>query len=277
MYSLEGKVAIVTGAGHPLGIGRSIALRLAQEGADVIVSDLCHRPKQLPEYCPVADWEQLESVAEEVHALGRRALAVKADVAQSHDVEAMIAKAMESFGRIDILVSNASVEIAGPVLEYPEAAWDVVMAANVKGCFLCSKAAASQMIGQGQGGKIIIIAAQEAKTGMPSLAAYSASKFALIGFTQALAQELAPHRINVNAVCPGTIDNDLGTERFAREAEAAGISVEEAKAGIVQARIPLGRVGNAEDVAKVVAWLASPESDYMTGQAINVTGGQEAH
>ena len=277
MYSLEGKVAIVTGAGRPLGIGRSIALRLAQEGADVIVSDLCHRPKQLPEYCPVADWEQLENVAEEVHALGRRALAVKADVAQSHDVEAMIAKAMESFGRIDILVSNASVEIAGPVLEYPEAAWDVVMAANVKGCFLCSKAAASQMIGQGQGGKIIIIAAQEAKTGMPSLAAYSASKFALIGFTQALAQELAPHRINVNAVCPGTIDNDLGTERFAREAEAAGISVEEAKAGIVQARIPLGRVGNAEDVAKVVAWLASPESDYMTGQAINVTGGQEAH
>jgi NAD(P)-dependent dehydrogenase (short-subunit alcohol dehydrogenase family) len=277
MYSLEGKVAIVTGAGRPLGIGRSIALRLAQEGADVVVSDLCNRPKQLPEYCPVADWEQLENVAEEVHALGRRALAVKADVAQSHDVEAMIAKAMESFGRIDILVSNASVEIAGPVLEYPEAAWDVVMAVNTKGCFLCSKSAASQMIGQGQGGKIIIIAAQEAKTGMPYLAAYAASKFALIGFTQALAQELAPHRINVNAVCPGTIDNDLGTERFAREAEAAGVSVEEAKAGIVQARIPLGRVGNAEDVAKVVAWLASPESDYMTGQAINVTGGQEAH
>jgi len=277
MYSLEGKVAIVTGAGRPLGIGRSIALRLAQGGADVVVSDLCNHPKHLPEYCPVADWEQLESVAEEVHALGRRSLAVKADVAQSHDVEAMIAKAMDSFGRIDILVSNASVEIAGPVLEYPEAAWDAVMAVNTKGCFLCSKAAASQMIGQGQGGKIIIIAAQEAKTGMPYLAAYSASKFALIGFTQALAQELAPHRINVNAVCPGTIDNDLGTERFAREAEAAGISVEEAKAGIVQARIPLGRVGNAEDVAKAVAWLASLESDYMTGQAINVTGGQEAH
>lgn len=277
MYNLEGKVAIVTGAGRQRGVGRSIALRLAWEGADVIVSDLCHRPEQLPQYFPVADWEQLESVAEEVRAQGRRALAVKADVTNSQDVEAMIAKAMESFGRIDILVSNASLEIAGPVLEYPEAAWDTVMAVNVKGCFLCCKAAASQMIGQGQGGKIIIIAAQEAKTGMPYLAAYSASKFALIGFTQALAQELAPHRINVNAVCPGTIDNDLGAQRFAREAEAAGISMEEAKAGIVQARIPLGRVGQAEDVAKVVAWLASPESDYMTGQAINVTGGQEAH
>ncbi len=277
MYNLEGKVAIVTGAGRPRGIGRSIALRLAREGADVIVSDLCHRPQQLPEYCPVADWEQLESVAEEVRGQGRRALAVKADVTNSQDVEAIMAKAMESFGRIDVLVSNASVEIAGPVLEYPEAAWDAVMAVNVKGCFLCCKAAARQMVGQSQGGKIIIIAAQEAKTGIPYLAAYSASKFALIGFTQALAQELAPYRINVNAVCPGTIDTDLGAQRFTREAETAGISVEEAKARIVQARIPLGRIGKAEDVANVVAWLASPESDYMTGQAINVTGGQEAH
>lgn len=277
MYNLEGKVAIVTGAGPPQGVGRSICLRLAQEGADVIVSDLCHRPEQLPPYCPVADWEQLESVAEEIRSRGRRALAVNADVAKSEDVEAIMAKAMESFGRIDILVNNASVEIAGPVVEYPEAAWDAVMAVNVKGCFLCCQAAARQMVGQGQGGKIIIIAAQEAKTGMPYLAAYSASKFALIGFAQALAQELAPYRINVNAVCPGTIDTDLGAQRFAREAEAAGISVEEAKARIVQAKIPLGRVGEAGDVAKVVAWLASPESDYMTGQAINVTGGQEAH
>jgi len=277
MYNLEGKVAIVTGAGRRRGLGRSIALRLAGEGADVIVSDLCHRPEQLPEYCPVADWEQLESVAGEVQGWGRRALAVNADVTKNQDVEMIMAKAMESFGRIDILVSNASVEIAGPVVEYPEAAWDVVMAVNVKGCFLCCKAAARQMIGQGKRGKIIIIAAQEAKTAMPHLAAYSASKFALIGFTQALALELAPYRINVNAVCPGTIDTDFGAQRFAREAEAAGISVEEAKARIVQARIPVGRVGKVEDVAKVVVWLASPESDYMTGQAINVTGGQEAH
>lgn len=277
MYNLEGKVAIVTGAGRPRGLGRACAVHLAREGANVVVSDLCAPLEQFPEYRHVSGWEQLESVAEEIRGLGRRALAIKADVTKGQEVEEMIAKTLDALGRIDILVSNAGIEIAGPVLEYPEAAWDAVMAVNVKGCFLCCKTAAREMVRLGQGGKIIIVAAQEAKTAMPYLAAYSASKFALVGFTQALAQELAPYRINVNALCPGTINTDLGDQRFVREAEAAGVSVEEAKGWIVQAKIPLGRVGVAEDVAKVAAWLASPESDYMTGQAINVTGGQESH
>ncbi|RKU12147.1 short-chain dehydrogenase [Candidatus Poribacteria bacterium] len=279
MYNLNGKVALVTGAGGEHGIGRAIATRLAKEGADVIVNDVISDPYAYDSN----DWEGVPSVVREIEGLGRQAVAILADVSDTDQVDALMSESIERFGHIDIFVSNAGSRPGPdrvPVVELEEQAWDTVHGVNLKGTFLCCRAVARHMISRGRGGKIITMSSMLGKQGSGRCAAYAASKFGVIGFTQALAQELAPHHINVNAICPGIID----TERVSYIAAALSsedITGEEWRTSGRHAEamrqrnsdVPLGRVGVGEDVANTAAFLASSESDYLTGLAINVSGG----
>ena len=275
MYKLEGKVALVTGAGGQHGMGRAIATRLAQEGADVIVNDLVQNP--YPNH--PSGWGGISDVVREIESMSRRAVGVVADITDSAQVEHMVGLALERFGHIDILVNNAGSRPGRdrvPVVEMPEEAWDVVQRVNVKGTFLCSRAVGRGMIRHGQGGKIIIMSSLSGKRGAARFAAYCTSKFALIGLTQSLAQELAPYHINVNALCPGPVETDrLGLIAAALAPE--GQSSEEYLTNMMRERtsqIPLGRVAQPSDVAMLAAFLASSESDYLTGLSISVSGGE---
>ena len=274
MYDLTGKIALVTGAGGERGIGRAIAVRLAQEGADVVVNDVTEKPYS----GGGSDWRGVLSVVDEIESLGRQAMHAIADVSNAADVQSMVDKTLDRFGRVDILVNNASSTPGKdrvPVVDLEEAEWDLVQRVNAKGTFLCCRAVARTMIDRADGGKIIVISSLTGKVGRARFAAYGASKMALIGFTRCLAMELAPDRINVNAICPGMVE----TERTAMIADAMkpeGVSVEqylEEMQTVREPNIPLGRVAQGADVARTAAFLASAESDYMTGQTFNVSGG----
>ncbi len=274
MYNLEGKVALVTGAGGERGIGRAIATRLAGEGANVVVNDIVSNPHGTSG----SQWKGVPDVIREIEDLGRQAMGVVADISDAAQVDDMVRQAIDRFGQVDILVNNAGSPPGRdrvPVVELEEDAWDLVQRVNVKGTFLCSRAVTREMIKQGDGGKIIIISSGAGKRGMARYAAYCASKFALLGFTQSLALELAPHRINVNAICPGLVD----TERIAGIAAALapeGQTAEEYRARMIEERskgIPLGRAALGTDVAVLAAFLASAESNYLTGLSIPVAGG----
>ena len=273
MYDLTGKVAMVTGAGGERGFGRAIANRLADEGADVVVNDVALNP-----YGDAGGWHGLEAVASEIAEKGRGSLAVVGDVSDSAQVDRMVADAIERFGRIDILVNNAGSRPGPdrvPLIELTEEAFDEVQRVNVRGTFLCTRAVARHMVERGGGGKIIIIASTAGKRGMPRYAAYTASKFALVGFTQSVAHELGPHGVNVNAICPGLAE----TERVIHIADAvrpSGKSADEQLRDMVRERSaanPMGRITETRDIARMAAFLASSESDYMTGLAVSVSGG----
>lgn len=269
MYQLEGKVALVTGAAGALGLGRAIALRLAQEGADLVVNDLSKEREPSP---------GLPALVHEIESLGRRALPVYADVADARQVDAMLAAALQSFGRVDILVNNAGAP-AGvdrvPVVELDEAAFDLVQRVNVKGTFLCSRAVARHMIARGGGGRIINISSVSGKYGVARFAAYCASKFAVRGFTQSLALELAPYQITANSICPGL----LATERIDDMATALappGVDPNEYKQTMIADSLsstPLGRMTETIDIAKMAAFLASDQAAFITGASPNVDGG----
>jgi NAD(P)-dependent dehydrogenase (short-subunit alcohol dehydrogenase family) len=276
MSGLKGKVAIVTGAGRKLGIGRGIALRLARDGADVAVADICREFEEFPGY-GLGMWEGLKETADEISALGVRGLPVRVDVTDAAQVDEMVRQTVEALGRLDIIVNNAGGVVGpAPVIAMEEAAWNKTMAINATGAFLCSRAAARQMMAQGQGGKIINISSIAGKHGAPFLAAYSAAKSAIIGLTRVMALEVGAANIQVNAVCPGEVDTDLQRWGWQLEAGMRGTSYEEV-IKLATARIPVGWLEVPEDVANLVAFLASRESDYMTGQAINVDGGIVMH
>ena len=279
MYNLQGKIALVTGAGGERGIGRAIALRLAQEGADVALNDI-H-----PTSAPGSNWGGMAQVVDEIKALGRRSAGIAADIGDAAQVQAMIDRVVATFGRIDILVNNAGARAGRdrvPVVELDEADWDRVQRINSKGTFLCSRAAARAMLAgphSPRGGRIINIASTAGKNGSARYAAYCASKFAVVGFTQSLAQELAPHGINVNAICPSLIV----TERIDDIASAlapSNVTAEEQRAALMAraaALSPIGRMAEIGDVAALAAFLASSESNYLTGLAISVAGGSQMH
>ena len=274
MYNLNGKVALVTGAGGKNGIGRAIATRLAKEGADVAVNDITEHPYAADQ----ADWQGLPDLVREIEAMGQRAISVVADVADAEQVHEMVDQTVAHFGKIDILVNNAGT-IAGkdrvPVVDLAEEDWDRVQRVNVKGVFLCSQVVARHLIAQGTGGKIINISSVTGKRGSARFAAYSASKFAVIGFTQCLAQELAPYQVNVNAICPGLVD----TERISHLASVLmpdNLSADEKLSEYArrsEAAVPFGRLAEGADVAKMAAFLASDEAAYLTGVSITVSGG----
>ena len=275
MYDLSGKVAIVTGAGGRRGIGRAIATRLAREGADVVVTDIDRPP--LPEDA-AQGWRGLDSVTAEIEDTGRRALGLISDVSDAGQVAEMVDKTLGRFGRIDILVCNAGSQPGRdrkPIIELEEDAFDEVQRVNVKGTFLCCRAVGRHMVERGGPGKIVIMSSRAGKQGTARYGAYSASKFALIGLTECLALELAPYKINVNAICPGLVD----TERVHYMADALrpeGMETEAYRQVMLDRAsntVPLGRPAVAQDIADMAAFLASDQSDYLTGLAISVSGG----
>lgn len=273
MYGLEGKVAVVTGVGRPRGIGRATALRLAREGAKLVLADLGSDMSQIASDIRGVT-PDLAQVTAEVEAAGAEVIAVPADVSRPADVERLLQSTVDHFGGVDIMVSNAAIladRNADP-LELSESTFARVLAVNLTGTFLCAQAAAKHMVQRGQGGKIVTIGSRAARRGMPNLIAYSSSKFGVIGLTQSLALALAPHGIRVNCVCPGAVDTDMATEGQELRAASLGTSLEELKSQLAQ-DIPLGRLTTADDLAKVIVWFASSESDHLTGQALNVNGG----
>jgi NAD(P)-dependent dehydrogenase (short-subunit alcohol dehydrogenase family) len=274
MYDLSGKVALVTGAGGEKGFGRAIANRLANEGSDVAVNDVVLNP-----YGPNAgEWGGVAEVVREIETKGRRSMAALADVSDSAAVDAMVGSVIERMGKIDILVANAGSRPGPdrvPVVDLTEEAFDEVMRVNLRGTFLTCRAVARHLVERGEGGKIIIIASTAGKRGMPRYAAYSASKFGLVGFTQSLAHEMGPHGVNVNAICPGLAE----TERVIHIAGAlrdVGQSAEEQLAAMVEQRAasnPLGRITETRDIANMAAFLSSDQSNYLAGLALTVSGG----
>ena len=280
MRRLHDKIAMVTGCGGERGLGRGIARRLAAEGADLVLSDIAPKGIRIQPTKPVGEWGGLPAVAAEIEALGRRAITVLLDIRSARQIDEVIAQALAAFGRIDILVNNAAAPPGAdrvPVVDLPEEAWDTVLDTNLKGTFLVSKAVARVMSAKKIRGRIVNIASDRAKVGTANLAAYCASKFGLVGFTQSLAMELAPAGITVNAVCPAGVDSER-LDFLGRRPD--GGYDEQMRAEEIRRRgtvNPLGRLTTPDDVAEVVAFLASDGAAYITGQSINVTGGAVMH
>jgi NAD(P)-dependent dehydrogenase (short-subunit alcohol dehydrogenase family) len=272
LYNLTNKVALVTGAGGEHGMGRAIAVRLAKEGANLVVNDLKSNPKNS------SSWSGLPDVVKEIETLGKKALSVEADVSVASQVNDMIQQTIQTFNKIDILVNNAA-STPGldrvPVIELKEDVWDYVLRINAKGTFLCCKAVSQILIKQGYGGKIINMSSVSGINGVANFGAYCASKFAVRGLTQVLAKELGPHDIQVNAICPGMIVTER-TQEIAKALSKEGVSIEEFiqedKKKLI-ARTPLGKIATPNDIAQIAAFLASSESNLITGKSFTVDGG----
>lgn len=276
---LEGKVAIITGAARDGGIGRATARKLAALGARLVISDIGRPLDDAPSYKVAAAGDLAEAEAE-LASSGAEVLAVHCDVSKEDEVDALVAAAVERFGRVDIMVANAGVSTQNvPVVDLSLSAFEQTYAVNLRGVFLSDRAAARQLLAQGDGGRIINVSSQAGKTGWPLLGAYCASKFGVNGLTQVLAKELGAANITVNAVCPGTLDNplnDLPGGLWDAYSKFQNVTKEAVREGTLQ-QIPLGRFQAPEDVADLIVFLASDQGGYITGQAINTTGGQEVH
>lgn len=263
---LRGKVAIVTGAGRLRGIGRATANVLARMGADVVVTGTGRDPATFPDDEKAAGWRDIDSTADEVRSRGAGAHTVVMDVTDSSEVDDLISDTVAKFGRLDIIINNAAAPYGSdrvPVVEVEESVFKRVLDVKVVGTFLCSRAAVRQMISQGDsGGRVVNISSTAGKRGTARMAAYNAANFAVDGFTQALAKEVAEHGITVNSVCPGMTETarldpvGRGDEWWSRAAQ-----------------VPVGRPAEDWEVGELIGFLCSPRAAYITGQAININGG----
>ena len=265
MGELEGKVAIVTGAGRRRSIGNSTAHVLAELGADLVLTGTGRDPSTFPPDEREIGWRDIESTADEVRALGRRALTLVGDVTDEADVDTMIQRALEQFGRIDILVNNAAYRYGPdrvPLIELDPDIFQKVIDVKVRGTYMCSKAVAKVLIEQGQGGKIVTVASAAGKRASAATLAYNAANFAQVGMTQSMALDLGPHGINVNAVCPGLVDTSrldpLGRGEVWQERASLA---------------PIGRAGTPQEVAGLIAYLCTEAASWIHGQSINIGGG----
>jgi len=276
MQGLKDKVAICTGAGRRDGLGAAILKRLAEEGAKIVVTDL-GAPDQFLDSDDIGATEEMNAVADELRAIGAEAIVVPCDVRKEDDVQNMISKVVDHFGRVDVLVNNAGVGyMLKPMAETTPDEWRFVIDVNLTGAFLCSKYAIEQMVKQGDGGRVINIASQAAKSGFPDLAAYVSSKHGMVGMTRALATEVGGDGITVNAVCPNHVTTGLGAKQNEYYAARSGMTVPQFLEAM-KAKIPMGRPGLVTDTAAAVAFLASDDAKYITGEAMNVSGGEETH
>jgi len=254
------RVAIVTGGGR--GIGKGTCEYMAGLGAKVVVADL--------------DLDVAQQVVGKIKADDGEAMAVKVDVTQKSEVQAMAAEVLKAYEKIDILVNNAGTDIKGAITELEENTWDFLMTLNLKGVFLCTQAVMPSMI-ERRYGRIVNISSMAGKTGEPFTSPYCATKFGVIGFTQSIALEVGKYNITINAVCPGPVDTELIRKSVAQSAKIKGMTPEDFLQEFFIDPTPLGRIAKPLDVARAVSFLASDEAEFITGSTLNVSGGREMH
>ncbi len=282
--TLEGKVALVTGAAAKRSMGRAIALQLAKDGAYVAVADKLAAPKSI--WPGDEGWAGLDAVVGEIEGWGGKGLALTADVSIAADAEAMVDRTVETFGSLDILVHCVGVRgpVPVPVIDLDEATWRMLLDVNLTGAFLVSRAVARAMLVDPKGTagkKIVLVSSMAGVAAYPGGAGYCASKHGVLGLMKTLARELAPHKINVNAINPGAFETNFRDESLLKQAHERGMSVEESlktpptgpsgQAG--PPPIPLGRLGTPQDIADLVSFLVSDRASYITGEDINLSGG----
>ena len=265
MGELDGKVAIVTGAGRLRGIGRATAVALAKLGANVVVTGTGRKPENFPPEEKDVHWKDVDSTVLQIEAEARRGLPVLMDVTNSTDVQMMMDETIKEFGRVDILVNNAAFARGAdrvPILELSQDVFQKVVDVKVMGTYLCTKAVASKLIEQGSGGKVVNVSSSAGKSGSANTLAYNAACFAQIGMTQSMAHELGPHGINVNCVCPGLVD----TSRM-DDLDRFGIWRD------MVAETPIRRAGTDEEVGEFISYLCTEAASWIHGQSININGG----
>jgi NAD(P)-dependent dehydrogenase (short-subunit alcohol dehydrogenase family) len=277
MYALDGKVALVTGAGRHRGLGEAMAKRLAADGARVVITDIGEEKGAQFAAEHIGTTAEMDAIADEINAAGGTATAHICDVTEEDQVASAVKKAVDTYGRLDIMINNAGIGyLMTDILNLEQKDWDAVLNVNLRGVFFGIKHAAEQMIAQGEGGTIINVASQAAKRGFAGAAAYVSSKHGVIGLTRTAALEFGPHNIRVNSICPNHVTTGLGAwqnEHFS----AAGGQSEDDYMTAMQSRIPLGRVGLTSDIAAMAAFLCSDQAPYVTGQNLDVSGGEEMH
>ncbi len=278
MKRFKGKTAVITGSGRRGGLGEAIAKRLAQDGANIVISDIGAPRDAATGAEHIGSTEEMESIAAEMAQMGVGSSTCVCDVRSLEDVRALAAHAVDTHGSLDIWINNAGIGyIMKPLLEVSEAEWRAVIDVNLSGAFFGVKAAAEQMVKAGNGGRIINIASQAAKSGFPHAQAYTSSKHGLVGLVRSAATELGEHQITVNNVCPNHVTTGLGAWQNEYFAEVTGAASVEEYLKAMAARIPMGRPGLPEDTANAVAFLCSDEAKYITAESMNVSGGEEPH
>jgi 3-oxoacyl-[acyl-carrier protein] reductase len=266
LTGLEGKVAVVTGAGRMRSIGRPIAVELARAGVDVVLTGTGRPPERYPDDEKAAGWRDIESVAEEVRAAGRRALPVISDVSDPAAVDRLLADVLGTFGRVDIIVNNAGAARGAdrvPVIDLDIDLWRLVIETNLNGTFYMSRAFGRALVEQGDGGSIVNISSIAGKLMAANAAAYSSSKAGIHALTCAMASEMGKYQVRVNAICPGMIDT------YRMDDIPRGPVWDE----MVASRVPLGRAGNGDEIAWMTAFLCSDQGSWITGQLYTVDGG----
>jgi NAD(P)-dependent dehydrogenase (short-subunit alcohol dehydrogenase family) len=276
MGKLDGMVAWVTGAGRMRGLGRAMALRLAEDGADVMVTAILRDGSEFPAHEQAKGWRGVESVAAEIRAMGRQALAMDCDVTRPDEIAACMVRVERDLGHLTGLVNNAGVASkagAAPIVEMSDELWHSTIDVNLNGVYNTSKAAARAMLAHGRPSAIVNISSLAGRFGFANYGGYCASKFGVIGLTQQMAAELAAMQIRVNCICPGSIDSDMLDGTIKRKAELAGVPFAEFKSSYNSQIIPMRRLGQPSEQAAAVAFLLGPDASYITGQTINVDGG----
>jgi meso-butanediol dehydrogenase/(S,S)-butanediol dehydrogenase/diacetyl reductase len=274
---LAGKVAVITGAGRPNGLGEAMAKRLASEGVKVVLTDIGspdgeHMPQEA-----IGSLSEMEQIVADIKDSGFEASCITCNVLNADEVEAAAAFAIKTYGRLDIWVNNAGIGyLMRSILDMPVGEWDIVLGVNLRGVFCGVKYAAKAMVKQGTGGRIINIGSQASKSAFINASAYTSSKHGIVGLTRSAALELGQYKINVNAICPNHVTTGLGAWQNDHFSDVTGKGYDKYMADMRE-RIPLGRPGQQKDVAKACAFLCSDQASYITGECMNVSGGEEYH
>ncbi|QBY04581.1 SDR family oxidoreductase [Thalassotalea sp. HSM 43] len=274
---LRGKVAVITGAGRHKGLGEAMAKRLAKEGCKVIITDIGHAEGDHMPESAIGSSSEMQQIVREIEDAGGDAQAFNCNVLNADEVRAAAQFAVDTYGSLDIWVNNAGIGyLMKPILEMDVAEWDSVLNVNLRGTFLGIKYAAEQMVQQGRGGKIINIGSQASKSAFAHASAYTTSKHGMNGITRVAAQELGQHNINVNQICPNHVTTGLGAWQNDHFSEVTGKGYDKYMQDM-RDRIPMGRPGLQDDIAKACAFLCSEQASYITGECMNVSGGEEYH
>jgi NAD(P)-dependent dehydrogenase (short-subunit alcohol dehydrogenase family) len=278
MYpELKDKVAVITGAGRRKGLGEAMARRLAAEGCRVVLTDIGRAEGEHMPETAVGTASEMQGIVDEIRAEGGEASCTNCNMLKPEEVAAAADFAVDQYGGIDIWVNNAGIGyLMKPIVDMDVAEWDSVLGVNLRGVFLGIQAAARVMIAQGRGGRIINIGSQASKSGFAHASAYTTSKHGVVGLTRVAAMELGEHAINVNTICPNHVTTGLGAWQNQHFSGVTGKGMDRYMEDM-RGRIPLGRPGLQEDIAKACAFLCSDEAAYMTAESMNVSGGEEYH